>query len=55
MSTGMLTSGASAGGQEKAVAKLAFRRQAVFYIVGHERDKTEVRDSGLCSRFVTSV
>nr|DAV66129.1 MAG TPA: hypothetical protein [Caudoviricetes sp.] len=55
MSTGMLTSGASAGGQEKAVAKLAFRRQAVFYIVEHERDKTEVRDSGLCSRFVTSV
>lgn len=39
MSTGMLTSGASAGGQEKAVAKLAFRRQAVFYIVEHERDK----------------
>ena len=35
----MLTSGASAGGQEKAVAKLAFRRQAVFYIVEHERDK----------------
>ena len=40
MSTGMLTSGASAGGQEKAVAKLAFRRQAVFYIVEHERGKT---------------
>lgn len=39
MSTGMLTSGASAGGQEKVVAKLAFRRQAVFYIVEHERDK----------------
>ena len=37
--TGKLTSGASAGGQEKTVAKLAFRRQAVFYIVEHERDK----------------